>query len=353
MVGRSSSPTGMAVARIEEMSNAALARSEPPRNTRLLANRYEILGEIARGGCGAVYEARDLHLDRLVAIKILQANGLDRAAAERFAREARVAASIHHPNVCTVRDSGTVEDGAPFLVMDRLHGETLRSIMSRTGRLDPDEAIELSVQMLSGLDAAHALHIVHRDMKPENVFIVRPHGAMPLVKLLDFGMCRRKAEQALDDSTLTRVGTVVGTPEYMAPEQASGRREFDLQIDLYAVGVMLYEALTGTRAFTGANPRAVLVSILTRPLPSIRMLCPDLPVVLDRIVARAVEHDPRTRYGSASEFQHDLLQARTALRRQRAAAAQAKLEARRGGHVSEWELPTRQHTAKTAFRRPA
>ncbi|MDB5219714.1 MAG: serine/threonine protein kinase [Myxococcaceae bacterium] len=321
-----------------------------PRNTRLLANRYEILGEVARGGCGAVYEARDLHLDRLVAIKILQANGLDRAAAARFAREARVASSIHHPNVCTVIDSGTVDDGVPFLVMERLYGETLRSYMSR-GRLDADEAIELSVQMLSGLDAAHALNIVHRDMKPENVFIVRPHGHLPLVKLLDFGMCRRKAEQPLDDSTLTRVGTVVGTPEYMAPEQASGRREFDLRIDLYAVGVMLYEGLTGTRAFPGANARAVLVSVLTKALPSVRLTCPEIPVALDRIVARAVERDPRARYGSAAEFQHDLLHARTALRRQR--AAQAQLAAQHGAPVNEWEMPTRQHTARTAFRRPA
>jgi serine/threonine-protein kinase len=333
------------------MSNAALARPELSRNTRLIANRYEILGEIARGGCGAVYEATDLHLDRLVAVKILQANGLDRAAAARFAREARVASAIHHPNVCTVRDAGTLEDGAPFLVMERLHGETLRSYTSRMGRVDADEAIELAVQMLSGLEAAHALNIVHRDMKPENVFIVRPYGTLPLVKLLDFGMCRRKAEQPLDDGTLTRVGTVVGTPEYMAPEQASGKRDFDLRIDLYAVGIMLYEALTGARAFPGANARAVLISVLTRQLPPVRETCPEIPVALDRIVARAVERDPRARYASAGELQHDLLHARTALRRQRAAQANARLGSQLG-QLSEWDLPTRQHTARTAFRRP-
>ncbi len=344
----------MAVAPSLAMSNAALARSElPGRTTRLLANRYELLDEIARGGCGAVYEARDIDLDRLVAIKILQESGLDRAAAERFAREARVASAIRHPNVCTVIDSGNVEDGSPFLVMERLYGETLRSYMSRMGRIDADEAIELAVQMLSGLDAAHALNIVHRDMKPENVFVVRPHGYLPLVKLLDFGMCRRKAEEPLDDGTLTRVGTVVGTPEYMAPEQASGKRDFDLRIDLYAVGVMLYEALSGKRAFSGANARAVLVSVLTRSLPSVRLACPDILVALDRIVARAVERDPRARYGSAAELQHDLLHARTALRRQRASQAQTQLRPQAGGHVSEWELPTRQHLARTAFRRPA
>jgi serine/threonine-protein kinase len=321
----------------------------------LVANRYQLMGEVARGGCGAVYEARDLHLDRLVAIKILQAGGFDRAAAARFAREARVAAAIHHPNVCTVTDSGMLDNGSPFLVMERLYGETLRAYIARVGRLDAEEAIEFAVQMLSGLEAAHALGIVHRDMKPENVFLVRPMGCLPLVKLLDFGMCRRQSpelEVALDrdDRSLTRAGTVVGTPEYMAPEQASGRRKFDRRIDLYAVGVMLYETLTGTRAFSGPDPRAVLVSVLARQLPSVRAVRPELPVAVDRIVARAVERDPRARYGTTGEFQHELLQARTTLRRQRAARAEVAAR-QRSEAESPWDLPTLHHAA--SFRRPA
>ena len=336
------------------MRSGAHARSEAVAHRPIIvANRYEVVGEIARGGCGAVYEAIDLDHGQLIALKILSSNSMDRAAAARFEREARVAGAIHHPNVCAVTDAGTLEDGSPFLVMERLYGETLRTYMSRTGRLDPDEAIELAVQMLSGLEAAHALGIVHRDMKPENVFIVRARtGSLPLVKLLDFGMCRRKATQRRDDHTLTRVGTVVGTPEYMAPEQASGLRDFDLRIDLYAVGVILYEMLTGTRAFSGADARAVLVSVLARQLPSVRALRPDVPLVLDRIVARAVERDPRARYFAAAELQHDLLNARTTLRRQRAVRAQAR--ARVQGPASfepEWEMPT--HAARGAFRRPA
>jgi serine/threonine-protein kinase len=314
-----------------------------------------LVGEVARGGCGAVYEAIDLLTNQLVAIKILQQDGFDRAAAPRFAREARVAAAIHHPNVCTVTDSGMTQDGSAFLVMERLYGETLRAYIARMGRLDADEAIELSVQMLSGLEAAHSLGIVHRDMKPENVFIVRSEGRLPLVKLLDFGMCRRQSPhlQVMDDRTLTRAGTVVGTPEYMAPEQASGRRKFDQRIDLYAVGVMLYEALTGTRAFHGPDPRAVLVSVLASQLPSVRAICPDLPVAVDRIVARAVERDPRSRYRTAAEFQHDLLNARTTLRRQRAARAEAaaRMNPKMHANMPEWELPTRQ--IASAFRRGA
>ncbi|MDB4938850.1 MAG: hypothetical protein JWP87_5822 [Labilithrix sp.] len=337
------------------MQSAALTRhvADAPASG-LVANRYELVSELARGGCGAVYEAYDVLANGLVAIKILQSGVLDQAALARFARETRVAAAIHHPNVCTVGDAGTLEDGSPFLVMERLYGETLRGYVSRAGRLDPEEAIELAVQMLSGLGAAHDLGIVHRDMKPENVFIVRPKGGLPVVKLLDFGMCRRKDAQPMDDRTLTRVGTVVGTPEYMAPEQASGRRDFDLRIDLYAVGVMLYEMLTGTRAFHGADARAILISVLARQLPSIRLVRPELPVALDRIVARAVERDPRARYGSAAELQNDLLHARTTIRRQRAERLEAQ-ERMRGvlAQSSEWDMPTVQLPARPAYRRQA
>ena len=335
------------------MRSGALARSEIDRVVQgpiVVANRYEIVTEIARGGCGAVYDAIDLDHGQLVALKILTSGTMDRAAAARFEREARVAGAIHHPNVCAVTDAGTLEDGSPFLVMERLYGETLRTYLARMGRLDPDEAIEIAVQMLSGLEAAHALGIVHRDMKPENVFIVHRKGSLPLVKLLDFGMCRRKATQRMDDHTLTRVGTVVGTPEYMAPEQASGLRDFDLRIDLYAVGVILYEMLTGTRAFFGADARAVLVSVLARQLPSVRALRPEVPVVLDRIVARSIERDPRARYHAAADQLHDLLNARTALRRQRAVHAQARPQAR-VAPKSEWEMPTQHHQPR--FRRPA
>lgn len=332
---------------------------DAPGGQRLLAGRYEVIGEVARGGCGAVYEAQDLLTGNLVAIKTLQPAGVDRASLARFAREARVAAAIHHPNVCSVVDSGTLADGSPFLAMERLYGETLRQHIARVRALDPESAIEIAVQLLSGLDAAHELGIVHRDVKPENVFLVRPRqGSFPLVKILDFGMCRvgaprrpvpkAKDPDFVDDKTLTRAGTVVGTPEYMAPEQASGRRHFDLRIDLYAVGVLLYEALTGTRAFYGADPRAVLVNVLARQIPPVRAVRPDLPLALDRIVARAIERDPRARYASATEFQHDLLLARTTIRRQRAARIAA--EQRLLQHLpdlgvaggDEWEMPTRE-----------
>jgi serine/threonine-protein kinase len=284
-----------------------------------VANRYEILGEIGRGGCAVVYEARDRNLGRLVAIKVLLSRGRDGAAAERFAREARVAAAIHHPNVCTVIDAGSLPDGRPFIVMERLWGESLRKCLVRTGAIDARVMIDLAIQVLSGLEAVHAMGIVHRDVKPDNVFLVQRPGYPPLVKLLDFGMCRSSASalddepMPADDRTLTFAGTVVGTPEYMAPEQVSGTRTFDARIDIYAVGVVLYEALTGTRAFTAPDVRAVLVSVLVKTLPPLRSLRPDLPPSLEWIVSRAIDRNPRARYATARELRHDLSAARTSL----------------------------------------
>jgi serine/threonine-protein kinase len=305
-------------------------------------DRYAVTCEIGRGGCAVVYEARDLRLQRVVAIKLLHPKAArDTSAIERLEREGRVAAAIHHPNVCSVLDAGRLDDGRPYLVMERLYGETLRMCVARLGALPAEAAIDIVMQVLSGLEAAHALGIVHRDLKPDNVFVIHRSGCAPIVKILDFGLCRRVRSSGpdlhgrrLDDRTLTRFGTVVGTPEYMAPEQVSGVREFDGRIDLYAVGVMLYEALTGTRAFVAQDVRGVLVSVLSRSLPSLRSFRPDLPTILDRVVARAVERDPRLRYRSASELQRDLYAAREKLAH--LALSQA-VDAE-----PDWEQPTKQ-----------
>jgi serine/threonine-protein kinase len=301
----------------------------------LLVGRYEVTGEIGRGGCALVVEARDLHLHRLVAIKVLKDRNIDVSARERFAREARVAAQIHHPNVCSIIDVGRLQDGRPFLVMERLWGETLRACLQRVGPLDAEVAIDFAMQMLSGLEAVHSVGVVHRDMKPDNVFLVQRNGCMPIVKLLDFGMCRGKSldlTAPLDDRTLTRAGTVVGTPEYMAPEQAAGKRAFDGRIDVYAVGLLLYESLSGARVFEGSDARGILISILTKRIPPLRSYRPDLPPALDRVIARALERDPGARYATVRHFQEAL------------SAAKDSLD-RRSGEVhretTEWDMPTR------------
>jgi len=298
--------------------------------------RYEIVGEIGRGGCAVVYEARDRHLDRLVAIKVLQETGTDASAEERINREARVCSGLHHPNICHITDAGNLSDGRPFFVMERLYGETLRDYVARVGRLEADEMIEISLQLLSALEAVHANGVVHRDVKPDNVFLVQRNGCMPHVKLIDFGLCRRAKTERNDDRTLTRAGIVVGTPEYMAPEQVSGTRDFDARIDLYAVGVVMWEALTGMRAFAADDVRSVLVSVLAKPLPAVRTYRPDVPLCLDRIVARAIERNPRARYWTAAQFQTDLVTARPKV---------AALQIDGSGELellsAEWDGPTR------------
>ncbi|MBX3259862.1 MAG: serine/threonine protein kinase [Labilithrix sp.] len=323
---------------------------EPPQAGRamVLAGRYALRAELGRGGCAVVYEAHDLRLGRLVALKMVKSNARDAQANARLAREARAAAAIHHPNVCGLSDAGYLEDGRPYLVMERLHGETLTHCLHRLGRLSATDAIDIALQLLSALDAAHALGVVHRDVKPDNVFLVPRNGCGPLVKLLDFGMCRRATPMLRDDATLTRAGQVVGTPEYMSPEQVSGKRNFDARIDLYAVGVILYEALSGQRAFPGKDAREVVVSVLVRALPPLRSICPDVPPVLDRIVARAMERDASFRYSSAAEFQGDLLEAKAALNARRLRGIQTGRHpvdhghARQQPHEGEWEEPTRQ-----------
>jgi eukaryotic-like serine/threonine-protein kinase len=321
----------------------------------LVAGRYELRAEIGRGGCAVIYHAKDHRLGRYVALKIVRASVKDGMAHARLAREARAAAAIHHPNVCAVTDAGHLDDGRPFIVMELLRGETLTSLVHRVGVLGAADAVEIALQLLSGLEAAHSIGVVHRDVKPDNIFLVPRTGCPPLVKLLDFGMCRRAATQAVevkikDDMTLTRAGQVVGTPEYMAPEQVRGKRAFDARIDLYASGVILYECLSGRRAFFGDDVREVVLSVLSKPLPSLRSIRPEVPLLLDRIVARAMEREASFRYRSAMEFQSDLLDAKAALlerqlRPERSSPSysyETSLGAESDSFGEEWEMPTRQ-----------
>jgi eukaryotic-like serine/threonine-protein kinase len=320
--------------------------NESSNSRTVLAGRYAIQAVIGRGGCAIIYEAHDLRLGRIVALKMVKSGARDTQANARLAREARAGGAIHHPNVCGISDAGYLEDGRPFLVMERLRGETLTSLLHRVRSLSTENALDVAVQILSALDAAHAINVVHRDVKPDNVFLAARKGCGPLVKLLDFGMCRRAAAPHVDDDlTLTRAGQVVGTPEYMSPEQVSGNREFDARIDLYAVGVILYEALSGQRAFPGRDAREIVVSVLVRKLPALRSIRPEVPLALDRIIARAMERDPHSRYSSAAEFQRDLLDVKASIE----ARKLKKLESHRRlidrmmiDEEDEWDAPTRQ-----------
>jgi eukaryotic-like serine/threonine-protein kinase len=294
---------------------ASTPPSPPPPPTTIDESRYELGKVLGQGGCGIVYEAVDRHMSRRrVALKVLPAGVTNPVTLARLAREARTASTINHPNVCGTLDRGLLEDGRPYVAMELLEGETLRAYMTRRERLSEEEAIEIAVQMLAGLDAAHALGVVHRDIKPENVFIVQQPNGRVLVKLMDFGICRRAAHP-LDQQTLTVAGSVVGTPGYLSPEQVYGDRTIDPRADLFAVGLVLFEMLAGRAAIRGNNPLE-LAAAATARVPSLRTFVA-VSTLIDRIVAHATEHDPDLRYPSAARFQHDLLEARTALRRAR------------------------------------
>jgi eukaryotic-like serine/threonine-protein kinase len=276
----------------------------------MIGGAYRVRALLGEGGMGAVYEAENVALGRTVALKILhpeQARQKD--ALKRFHREARSASSIGHPNICAVYDLGTLDDGTPYLVMERLVGETLANRIQDGGGLPFEDVIEIVTQVLSGLAAAHEKGIVHRDIKPENVFVATLGGTPFLVKLLDFGLSklidplRGENEENLD---LTRTGVVMGTPFYMSPEQAQGDRNLDARVDLYACGVVLYEAITGRRPFTAPNYNALIVQILSgNPRPA-RELRPALPQGFDEVLDRALARSRADRFQTAEEFQRVL-----------------------------------------------
>jgi hypothetical protein len=267
-----------------------------------LEGRYRILRRLGEGGMGTVYEAEHTALGRRIAIKVLHAHVAKMPdAVKRFAREARAAAEIGHPNIVEVFDTGT-HLGEPFLVMELLRGETLADRLSRPETVACHEACRIVGCVLSALASAHAKGIIHRDLKPENVFLLAG-AAAPAVKLLDFGISKFRRSGATLEQT-TQEGVPLGTPAYMAPEQWMGRRDIDHRADLFAVGVMLYELLTGGLPYEGANQAELFLEIVrgTSVPVAPSELEPDVPTALDAVVRRALERDPARRFTSAREF---------------------------------------------------
>ena len=267
---------------------------------------YEIVAAIGAGGMGQVYKARDTRLDRLVAVKILPpifAN--DPQLRQRFDREARTVAALNHPHICVLYDIGE-QDGISFLVMEYLEGETLASRLAR-GPLPPDEVVRYGTEIADALDRAHRHGVVHRDLKPANVMLTRT-GA----KLLDFGLARPPVEtifsgetRAPGDTPITAQGVLVGTLQYMAPEQLEGR-PVDARTDIFALGALLHEMATGERAFPGDTQASIIASILNRqpPPPSSRQ--PLTPPALDHIVWRALSKSPDDRWQTARDVYLEL-----------------------------------------------
>jgi serine/threonine protein kinase len=252
--------------------------------------RYELRAHLGSGGMADVFEGYDRRLDRAVAVKLLKTDLPDPRARERFEHEARTAAGFVHPNAVTVFDVGTVGD-RPFLVMELVDGRDLAAVLAGRGPLAPGEAARIADQMLAALGAAHARGLVHRDVKPGNVLLTRDGTA----KLTDFGIAKAAADAT---GGLTLTGQVLGTPRYLAPEQAAGKRATP-RSDLYAVGVVLYEMLAGEPPFTGDTAMALALAHQQAPVPPLAERRPGLPEALVATAERALEKDPARRFADA------------------------------------------------------
>ena len=270
----------------------------------LVVAHYRVGEKIASGGMGDVFQAEYLRLRRLVAIKFLSEKFLnDSVALERFLREARAASSLNHPNICTIYE---VEEyaGRPVMVMELLEGETLKQRISRA-RMTAAELLDVGIHVADALQAAHGNGIVHRDIKPGNIFI----SSKGHVKVLDFGLAKLTAGHIVPtedvENPLTKAGVLAGTTHYMSPEQLRGE-DLDGRSDLFSLGIVLYEMATGTKPFTGKNLVAISNAILNARPPAPTSVSPALPAGLDPIIVRAMERNRKLRYQQASEVRGDL-----------------------------------------------
>jgi serine/threonine-protein kinase len=266
-------------------------------STRVLAGRYQLEREIGRGGMGTVWAARDLELGTDVAIKLMApARVADPAARARFRREAQAAALLKSEHIVSVHDFGE-DEGMPFLVMERLRGETVAELLARRGRLELREAVALIGQACTALGLAHAASVVHRDIKPSNLFVTSVDGR-PSIKVLDFGVARGAG---LDACGTTHAGSLVGSLSFMSPEQANGEPPGPLT-DLWGVAAVLYLLLTGVEAFRGSGVDETLTRIRDGKFTPPSRRCPELPPSVDEFFRRAFEVDATARFQSAREL---------------------------------------------------
>ena len=271
----------------------------------IIDGKYRVIRLIGEGGMGAVYEAENVRIHRKVAIKVLHAGVAETAeAVQRFEREAQAAGRIGSEHIVEVLDLGNLASGDRYMVMEFMDGDSLSDRIKKRGRLTPAELYPIAYQLLAALEAAHGAGIIHRDLKPDNVYLLRSRGGQAdFVKLLDFGIS--KFNQLSGDSgfSMTRTGAVMGTPYYMAPEQAKGAKDMDHRVDLYAAGVILYESVTGEVPFNADTFNELLFKIVLEEPRPVQQLAPDIDLGFAAIINKAMARDPGARFLTAKEFQ--------------------------------------------------
>jgi serine/threonine protein kinase len=282
----------------------------------VLDEKYRLDERLGEGGMGTVYRATHLLIDRPVAVKVLHTRFVeDEAAQARFRREARAAGRLQHPNAVAVTDFGRTPEGFVYIVMELLEGRTLRDVLADDAPLAPARAVELMMQIAAAVEAAHEAGVIHRDLKPANIFVVERKHLPPVVKVLDFGIAKLAAD-SFDDSearNLTQTGVMIGTPRYMSPEQCDGEH-LSPAADVYSLGIIFYEMLTGATPFNGASPLAVALQHSTKPPRPPRELVPTLPAQLEEVVLRALAKKPDERPADAGAFREELLATAQGLR---------------------------------------
>jgi serine/threonine-protein kinase len=274
----------------------------------VVAGRYRIIKPLGEGGMGVVYLAEHVAIQKAIALKVLRAQYAHKGdIVTRFQQEAISASRIKHPNVLDVFDFGQIENGCFYLAMEYLEGNDLADELERRRIVEPGRGIRIGLQVCRALSAAHAKGVVHRDLKPENVFLQRTGDGEEIVKIVDFGIAHLRSKEDAEAETkqrrLTRTGMIFGTPEYMSPEQAGGKKA-DERADVYAVGIIMYEMFTGAVPFTGDSFLGVLSKHLSDPAPAMSTVFPELQITpeLQSVIMRALEKEPGKRYQSMLEF---------------------------------------------------
>jgi serine/threonine protein kinase len=267
-----------------------------------VVGKYRILAQIGEGGMGIVYRAEHVVLGSPAAVKVLlEQFTRDAVVVDRFFQEAKAASGIRHVGIVEVFDFGRLPNGQAYIAMELLRGEDLSMFRARRGRLEPELATQIGLQILAALNATHVVGVVHRDLKPDNIFLVRDPGAPGSirVKILDFGIAKLIGDR-FGARPQSRGGTILGTPAYMAPEQCRGGLQVDARADLYSVGCILFELLTGRPPFLGTGDGEVMAMHIYEPPPRLTNLVPDMPVELDALLAKLLTKSPEDRIPSAA-----------------------------------------------------